>query len=1058
MSDPASVGGDAADASTDTVYFEWSAYYDDEGRLYYYNSVTEESSWDEPSGGFNPPPPPDEHDGDDDEGKESHREEDNTTAARATTSSENEEIDDNMPVSPNQYEEVTENDNALEPSRTPQNEPLSPSDNIPNSPPTVQPMSPAGSIQSPGRGTGNNNPATPDSTSNYPVSPDQLPSPNYPTSPAGDVQDESDGNNENDEPVHWIAYLDEEGNEYYYNSASGQTQWDKPDRYMTEEEYKALVGDDTGQDEVTDAPEVTEGTVPTDDQEDTLSAKMDEEVLPEVEPEPEVDPEVLKVQIAEDALQKADSILEPSCLANVRTVIPAHGGNAAVAIQSLIDAYHGQTAICGLLTRWFIDFKRTTAKSKSSATTETDNNSSKKISSPTKVVNMQQQNQDTEADANYLRGIAQDVIIRMAKEKFTREAGDGILDLGRTEAAFLQEMMDSKKWRELLIDLTAAHKDSAVLLYCLRAISKRGHHREIAKRINQSDHFAVFNAMLLSELAVVGCAAVSAGSDVSSSSGFDDLLNDLQRACTSTSYTYLYSVEMLRTLVSRAQEELKQQQQQRLLESDDNDDSAGVATRPRFIRALRKWEALIQLLENAMIDPAAAQSVAGSSPFLRKRRLDVALTISELQQRQRRRTFDTIANAVGGSVINEQKSSDDPKDLETAIIMLLRRYSTGTQITDAVLDKLLPTGLDMNTRGIGKLLLDHPLSIRALLGHLFKPGSTRINVAGTRNKCARLVALAVLAAEKMARDEIQAMNQKRSTGYRTIPTMNGGPINDAKAEEIDEVALTRMIVQGCQYCEQIETMISFSVTTDIQTHNTNNGNNATTSSAALAVSPGQKICALSMKSAVVGMGTIMWAFEFTRQTEFPQSASFPTISPCIMSLVRLIAMKHPATRADALQVALAFLRHANQDISYQKINALKEQALRLMIFLLLKGDVAPVLTSITQRLTKTGGTSDLDASLVRYFVGGVLDVVGSPYSPVFIRLFSTLLKAPRTVDAVRSTYFAKESKHKLFSMLQAFQKTISKAGDALAITGKIETTNTEDISLVESLLSTYQVE
>jgi hypothetical protein len=47
------------DESSQQLY-DWSAYKDDEGRLYYYNAVTEESSWDAPEGGFNPPPEEDE--------------------------------------------------------------------------------------------------------------------------------------------------------------------------------------------------------------------------------------------------------------------------------------------------------------------------------------------------------------------------------------------------------------------------------------------------------------------------------------------------------------------------------------------------------------------------------------------------------------------------------------------------------------------------------------------------------------------------------------------------------------------------------------------------------------------------------------------------------------------------------------------------------------------------------------------------------------------------------------------------------------------------------------
>jgi hypothetical protein len=144
---------------------------------------------------------------------------------------------------------------------------------------------------------------------------------------------------------------------------------------------------------------------------------------------------------------------------------------------------------------------------------------------------------------------------------------------------------------------------------------------------------------------------------------------------------------------------------------------------------------------------------------------------------------------------------------------------------------------------------------------------------------------------------------------------------------------------------------------------------------------------------------------------------------------------------------MAFLRHANPDISYQKINALKEQALRLMVCLLIQGDVAPVLTSITNLLSKSG--SELDASLVRYFVGGVVDAVVPPFSPVFVRLFSSLLKASRTIDAVRSAYFAPDSKKKLGAVLHAFKTT--KRSNGTVLSG-------DDAVLVSSLLTTYQIE
>ena len=112
----------------------------------------------------------------------------------------------------------------------------------------------------------------------------------------------------------------------------------------------------------------------------------------------------------------------------------------------------------------------------------------------------QEQAKKFQSAADTIREKTQEEISRIAKERFTTQRGRKILDLSKKEAAFLEEMMDSNRWRKLLIDLSATNKNSALLMYCLQAISKRGHHREIARRINQSDHFAVFSAMLASEV------------------------------------------------------------------------------------------------------------------------------------------------------------------------------------------------------------------------------------------------------------------------------------------------------------------------------------------------------------------------------------------------------------------------------------------------------------------------------------------------------------------------------------------------------------------------------
>ena len=204
-------------------------------------------------------------------------------------------------------------------------------------------------------------------------------------------------------------------------------------------------------------------------------------------------------------------------MAHVTELVTSEGGNPQKAIQSLSESYYGQTAVCGLISSWLAGLK-------SQATTL-------------------EQSRIFAESAESIRQLAQGVVNRIAKERFTKTGGDGILQLSRLPA-FLEDMIESSRWRKLLIDLSASNKDSALLNYCLQKISKRGHHREIARRINQSDHFPVFNAMLASEITIIGKIALTACHSVDTSIGLNELIRDLKRTCTSTAYTYIHAIEV----------------------------------------------------------------------------------------------------------------------------------------------------------------------------------------------------------------------------------------------------------------------------------------------------------------------------------------------------------------------------------------------------------------------------------------------------------------------------------------------------------------------------------
>jgi len=253
--------------------------------------------------------------------------------------------------------------------------------------------------------------------------------------------------------------------------------------------------------------------------------------------------------------------------------------------------------------------------------------------------------------------------------------------------------------------------------------------------------------------------------------------------------------------------------------------------------------------------------------------------------------------------------------------------------------------------------------------------------------------------------------------------------------ESDEEDTTKMLLEGSQLCEQLENMVSFIVTTDA------------TKVKGTARSPGEQICNLAVRCAPIAQGVAMWAREITRGGEFVASASYASISPNIMTLVRIIYMHHPFTGDDVCAVAFQFLKHVNTEVVYQTINILKEQSLRLLLFLCTRGEAPSVFDQLL-KLLKDPGRSSLDASLIRYFISGLLEIASPPFSIPFIRSFMILLKAPASVDAVKTSYFDKESKARLAGIMKYLKTRVTGKLDARPLAK-------QDMALILSVLSIY---
>lgn len=259
--------------------------------------------------------------------------------------------------------------------------------------------------------------------------------------------------------------------------------------------------------------------------------------------------------------------------------------------------------------------------------------------------------------------------------------------------------------------------------------------------------------MLASELSILGKIAVGGVLDTANDDGtgsnsnttnsthkgdseafndIDELVSNFKRICCSTAYTYFYAMRFLSDLIKRA----------KLKKLPEGPKAVAIE------RAIRKWERLREELEAEMVRP---KSTSSESHIAKRRRVDTALTISDLYQRQRCRLEPSLINRNDNGDSNQRDKKElIEQKLDSAVIDLLKKHSMGIQIDDSIADRLLVphTLLKGQQLSIGELLIAHPSSIKALMVNLFKPSSTRVMTLNLRQKCSKLLAKAIIASKK----------------------------------------------------------------------------------------------------------------------------------------------------------------------------------------------------------------------------------------------------------------------------------------------------------------------
>ena len=471
------------------------------------------------------------------------------------------------------------------------------------------------------------------------------------------------------------------------------------------------------------------------------------------------------------------------------------------------------------------------------------------------------------------------------KSNFDLDKADALLFGREEDRKFIDEMMEHRRWRRLLMEVFAVHKASKLLGgYCMQHLSRAGRNTEMADIISVEDYWSVARGVLTELL-----AEVPWGDHVD----LWKLLTNLKRICCSTSYLHAFSQDV----VYRLETELLAKAQALGTQEGGGGKEEDVLRAQSLVAATRKYRRIRQELEKASWE-TAEQGVggAGANPLERSNRSRFVHKLSAWQKE---------------APLTPAEAQDPvAKERRQQLLDVLLAVFSARRLFDEALDVLLATYVDATVlfkekekeeeesdeedelaRVQGPLaFLRHPQLLDLLVKAVFDP-KTRFDTPERRASACKVLTVAstALLDGSVDREEADALYD----GLRQASNL--------LADE-----------------EMLRWNMCFS-----------------------AMPPTLK--GLLKQHPVVAMGFLHWLRVTIQDPEFHNSRQFNEVMQVFMRLLQFLVVERPLHQPAVFAALKALLTLKPTESSFNIIK-MKRQALQCCVFLMSHGFVLPVLS------------------------------------------------------------------------------------------------------------------